>query len=415
MLTCLVIMALLQQAPADRLEVIARIPPGTYVPGQAIEIRVGVVAREVRPGITLPAIAVDQGEIALIEEDFRQVGASGIGDVVEETNLYIGRYIVVPRRPGTLRIPPFRADLDGRRGAATPLQVEVQPLPVGRPPTFLGGVGSVAVRASARPERIRLGESLEYTLTLEGPGARGSLQVPTLDPLLSKNPGLEVTAGRGTSMMNPPARTFRWTLRPDRAGELVLPPVLVSTYNARTRQFDTRSAPGIGVTVADVPRFEISAFDYGRAGLELDAAWAGTALAAQLPTLLGMSGLGIASVLILLARWRRAGRRPSRRVRLWLRRTRVAWGSIEPSERSRWMLEKVGELCRLGEADGSGAGPLSPGQVESNLLGMGLSDAFAGTIRGLVETCERDRYGEPAGPELERQVESLWRSDAEKA
>ena len=49
--------------------------------------------------------------------------------MVGQSNVFVSRYRVVPRRAGTLRIPSIRARLDDETGRSRPKRVTVLPVP----------------------------------------------------------------------------------------------------------------------------------------------------------------------------------------------------------------------------------------------------------------------------------------------
>ncbi len=62
------------------------------------------------------------------------------------------------------------------------LTVEVKPLPEkGRPAVFSGAVGSFRVSADAAPRRVKVGDSVKVTLTIQGRGNIGFFRPPELD------------------------------------------------------------------------------------------------------------------------------------------------------------------------------------------------------------------------------------------
>ena len=238
------------------LRVDARVPKGTYHVGQGVEVRVGVVAEGERPKLTAPKI--DGADLAAIDTAFRQAGASGIGDLVTETNVFVTRYRVTPSRPGPLTIPPFVARLGDRRGASTPIRLTIHAVPPeGRPASYLRGVGPIEARAEAVPASVRVGQAFEYRLALNGPGARGSTQWPIL-PEFERIKGLRIEPAGSEAVADPPSRTFRYRARATEPAALILPAVAVATYDPAMKRYVETRAPSVAVRVVDVPRFDPS-------------------------------------------------------------------------------------------------------------------------------------------------------------
>ena len=246
--------------------------PGPYHVGQGVGLTVrpaGTDASDEPPGAIAPPRVAGADLIALAS------GTAGRTD-----------YVLVPRRPGTLTIPPFR----GRRGtspvASPPVTIAVGPIPqAGRSAAYLGGVGDLQLTSQVEPAQIRLGQVVEYQLRLGGPAAWGSERAPALPPLPAALTIREATAERtGT---NPPVRIFRYLLRAIEPGRAVVPPITVASFDPTSGRFLTRSAPSQVVTIEPPPGFDASRVDFGpnrrpgrgRPGLGLGLA-AGTLLAA---------------------------------------------------------------------------------------------------------------------------------------
>ena len=101
--------------------------------------------------------------------------------MVAESNLFVSRFRVVPRRAGTLEIPSIRARLGDRTGRSRPVRLSIKPVPAeGRPAEFLGGVGPFTLKAEAVPATVRVGQELEYRITVTGPAAWGMTDRPEL-------------------------------------------------------------------------------------------------------------------------------------------------------------------------------------------------------------------------------------------
>ena len=169
-----------QESDPDALRVEVKVEGGVHYVGQGIELRVGVVARGIRPELDPPVIA--GAEVWPIGTDLKPISVSGIGSVIAETNAFVNRFRIVPRRAGTLEVPSIRARLKDRIGRGRPVRVAVWPLPPeGRPPEFLGGVGRFAIQAEATPRSVRVGQELDYRITVTGPAAWGMTGRPDLE------------------------------------------------------------------------------------------------------------------------------------------------------------------------------------------------------------------------------------------
>ena len=149
-----------------------QVASGAHYVGQGFELQVGIVGATQRPEVDRPAI--DRADVWLIDKDLKPISVSGIGGMVAESNVFVSRFRVVARRPGTLEIPSIRARLGDRSGRSRPLRVSIRPVPAeGRPAEFLGGVGRFALSAEAVPAVVRVGQELEYPHHGHGAGGVG--------------------------------------------------------------------------------------------------------------------------------------------------------------------------------------------------------------------------------------------------
>src|SRR5512135_677599 len=244
------------------LAVQAQVAPGVRYVGQAIEVRVGVVAAGERPEVVPPKIA--GADLTLAGTSFRPISASGIGNFVMERNQFLSRFRLVPHRAGTLEIPPFRARLGERTGASrsSRLSIEAPPL-VSRPAEFLGGVGPFEVAAEASQTTLRAGQEFEFRIRLTGPGALGATRGPSLARFDRVPLGLRIEPLPAEAVAEPPSRVFRFRLRPTRAGEAVLPPVAVAAFDPTSNQYVTKVTAGVSIRVVTVPQFDPTSLDYG--------------------------------------------------------------------------------------------------------------------------------------------------------
>ena len=152
---------------------------GPYLVGQGVVVTVRVIGEAERPRIVPPRVS--GADIWPIDTDVKPLAVSGIGETVSQDNLFLSRFRLVPRRAGKIEIPSLRIEVGGREGRTRPTTFEVQAPPIaGRPGSFLGGIGSLEIRAEADPTALRVGQTLEYRIHLDGPAAWGSTVPPDL-------------------------------------------------------------------------------------------------------------------------------------------------------------------------------------------------------------------------------------------
>lgn len=177
------------------------------------------------------------------------------------------RYLLVPDRAGTLRIPPatfegravanFFEDLFGRQGDALTAQapartLRVQPIPAGAPQPWLPLHG-LQLRYTATPQALGANAAGTVGVELTADGASPA-QLPALE--LPATEGLQVFAEPATTREDASrgrprtvlTRTF--SLVPTRSGEVTLPGLRVAWWDVAARRARTATLPPLRWTVA---------------------------------------------------------------------------------------------------------------------------------------------------------------------
>jgi BatD DUF11 like domain len=269
----------LSGASDDRVRVKAEVGQGPFFVGQSIELRISVAGRRQRPKIELPSIS---GASAwTIGTDVRPISRSGIGTIQGEENLFVTRIRVVPRRPGTLQIPSVPVSVEERSGRSQSVRVEILPVPPdARPAEFLGGVGQFALQTEVSAAVVRVGQEFEFRITVSGPAAWGMTETPELTRYDRVPLGLRIRPGPTSTQDEPPHRTFTYHLRPLRAGEAVLPPISIASFEPSISRFRTQATLGVPVRVVAVSAFDPATIDFRGAGQSIDGRWIAGGLSA---------------------------------------------------------------------------------------------------------------------------------------
>jgi hypothetical protein len=351
----------------------ARVPAGRPFVGQAVPLDLEVSGAD-GPATVIPP-ALRDGELIPLGGD-------------EGGRAARHRYRLVPRKAGPLLVPSFRVEAGDRVGRSAPIRLDVRPVPTaGQGPAFLGGVGRVTPEASAGPTRVRAGEWVEYRVTLRGEGALGSTRAPGLGGLDRLGLGLRVEPLPAERSAEPPAVTFRWRLRPTRAGRASLPPVLVSTFDPDTGRFQTRATAAIPIEVA-----EPAGLDPGVVAYEPPPApprrrpggwiWGATAAC------LAVAAASLAAVL----RGRRARAPRLDRLAERLASRLEADRRSDPSGRALGVLDALAEF--LEAAAGRPRGALTPVEAAESIRARFGDEAAADADEagGLVARCDRASF-----------------------
>jgi len=371
------------------LTVLAGVRSAFYYVGQSVDLSIGVVAGLQRPLICMPN--VPGADVTFVGTDIKPLSTSAIGDAVFETNLYRTRYRLIPRRPGTLKIPAVPAVLGERRGVSEPIILTIWSPPVsGRPAEFLGGIGSFEVQAQAEPTSVESGQSIHYRVTVRGPGSRGITGSPELTRIDRLSIGMNVERFPDQAVTDPPSRTFVYRVRPTRAGRFTLPPVGISSFDPKSRRYLTKVTPGITVRVTDVPKFDPAAVQYAPHAADRPAAnlrlrlWPKTVRA--LTVIVSSTAAGLT---VMLLRKRRSSRRRGvkRVARDTLNRLTLARSD---HERGRILTE--GLVAYLSLTIGRPSGVITPGEAEEGVALATRSVDLATRAAALIARCDEVQY-----------------------
>jgi hypothetical protein len=278
--------------------------------------------------------------------------------------------------------------------------VTVRPVPLeGRPAEFLGGVGGFTLGAEANPRSVRVGQELDYRITVQGPAAWGMTGQPELKRFerLAIGPRIDPRPIEGQG--EPPSRTFIYRLRPTRPGEDVLPPVAIAAFDPATQRYNTHVTPSVPIRVVAVPAFDSTTIP------DLNATGGPAAHQATARTW----GILIGSILMLAAcgallwvrrRARIAGRisgpRASRRFAALMARCLARGSSRDPSDLATVVSEALIRYLQL--ADGRPPGALTPDEAGAGVAHCTGSEELGAQSARMVERCDGLLYREAPGP-----------------
>ena len=295
----------------------------------------------------------------------------------------------MPRRAGKIEIPSLRIEVGGREGRTRPTTFEVQAPPIaGRPGSFLGGIGSLEIRAEADPTALRVGQTLEYRIHLDGPAAWGSTVPPDLARFDRLPLGLRVEPLRDDLIQEPPSRTLTYRIRPTRPGEAALPAILISTYDPKLVRYLTKTTPSMPLKVVAVPAFDPKSIDYRPPAPHRSST----------PWLIG----GGATLVMVIAAWWWLRRRRSRSrrprpdaARRFATRTASEFEAVSPdldqAEFARRVTEALIRYLELGS--GRAPGALTPPEAGRGVAELAGSADLGERAERLLAACDRILYG----------------------
>ncbi len=391
---------------SDDLRVRVEVSPGKHYVGQAIELRVGVVGAGQRPEVDRPSIG--GADVWLLDnKGLKPISVSGIGGMAAESNLFVRRYSVVPRRPGTLEIPAIRAHLRDKVGRSRPVKLAIRPVPAeGRPAEFLGGVGRFALEAEAEPKVLRVGQELEFRITVTGEAAWGMSDRPELNRFDRLPIGLRIEPKPTEMTTNPPLRRFVYRLRPTRPGEEALPPVAIASFDPASSRYITQVTASVPVRVVAVPTFDPAEFDPGEPVVDSEPsparAWTAWIISAVL--LLGVT-VGLVRVRRRTQVRRLHGPTAARRyaARLARRLGSMPWtaaGDPNPPGATLALEISSGLIRYLEVGLGRPPGALTPEEARLGVANGTGSDELGQQAAHLADRCDGTLYRDaPAPPE----------------
>ena len=139
--------------------------------------------------------------------------------------------------------------------ASRPIEIEVLPLPPGgRPDSFRGHVGDLAVSTSVDRSAVNANEAVTFRVEMEGTGNLRALPPPEIDfpaefEVFPPEASARISPGGGSLQG---ARTFEYVLVPRVPGRVTLPPVEAAAFDPGSRTYRTTRAAPIELVVEGV-------------------------------------------------------------------------------------------------------------------------------------------------------------------
>lgn len=166
-------------------------------------------------------------------------------------------------KPGTYRFGPVAvqgafATRHGERGLvgqeiytiASPVEVVVKDVPEeGRPDTFTGAIGQFTLKADIKPKRVRIGDPMTLTLTLQGQGTFATTRAPDLAAIKEVTDQFQIDATSEEN--NETNRRFIYSVRPIGADVKQFPSVAMSYFDVESEAYKTLHTDPIGIEVVN--------------------------------------------------------------------------------------------------------------------------------------------------------------------
>ncbi len=197
----------------------------------------------------------------------RTLERENVGGQIYNTGV-LQRFLVYPQKTGLLEIDPatltvliqqrvksndpFFGDFFSSVSSVpkiittSPVEIEVKPLPAGKPESFNGTVGNISVISKIDKDTIDVNDALTYKITING---EGNLKL-ALAPALFLSPDIEVydpkiisnltTSASGTTG----SRLFEYLLIPRHHGLYTIPSFEYSFFDPDLGKYITRKIPG---------------------------------------------------------------------------------------------------------------------------------------------------------------------------
>ncbi len=197
-------------------------------------------------------------------------GSLALTQQMYEGRLYLvaplARKALFPLQSGNLNITPLESEISqvdffGRtlrteRLKAQPLQIEVLPLPAGKPEGFdPANVGLFNIDARVDRNKVGVGEAVTLLVTVSGQGNIRKLSVPHLGALTgwkTYEPKTEVKIQNETGIAG--TKSIEYLLLPERPGVTTLPPLTFAFFDPAGRRYVTQKTHPLKIEVSGEAR-----------------------------------------------------------------------------------------------------------------------------------------------------------------
>ncbi|MGM0497555.1 MAG: BatD family protein [Bacteroidota bacterium] len=196
--------------------------------------------------------------------DLRQLEKENVDGEIYQTGV-LKKYLLFPQQTGNTTIEPFKLDFIVQKQVKSgssrsifddffgsyknekmpvesdPVNINVRPLPEGKPTGFNGGVGSFQIEASLDKESVKTNEGVNFKVKVSGKGNLKIFDEPqvnfppeleTYDPKVTNNIDVSESGAKGS-------KEYEYLIVPRTGGEYNIPPVKFSYFDLSSKSYKT--------------------------------------------------------------------------------------------------------------------------------------------------------------------------------
>jgi uncharacterized membrane protein len=206
--------------------------------------------------------------------ELRHLEKENVNGEIYQTGV-LKKYLLFPQQSGKITVEPFKLDFivqkrveSGRSQSifddffgsyqnvkmprqSEPIDVNVKPLPAGKPVSFRGGVGSFNIDASLDKTSAKTNEGVNLKVKISGKGNLKLLDAPdvdfppdleTYDPKVTDNIDVSVSGAKGS-------KTYEYLVIPRSAGEYRIPSIEYAYFDLQSGTYKTLRTKPITLNV----------------------------------------------------------------------------------------------------------------------------------------------------------------------
>ena len=231
--------------------------------GEVFPVSMELLAQGLRQNhLPVPQLITEGIRFTRIRPQYRQSSQRTIDGILYQ-NVFLFDTGAIAMKPGNLNVlfelevtvMDYRQDVFGRQRklhlTSDPITLEVAPLPKeGQPEHFSGTVGQFQMTASAKPNRVEVGEPIELSVTLSGQGTLDNTPIPNADSWegFKTHPPTSEVQYTDTRHLNS-RKTFQRMIIPTQSTLSHIPALKFSYFNPRTKKYVTLNSPSTPLEV----------------------------------------------------------------------------------------------------------------------------------------------------------------------